>query len=314
MKRKIINSKTLLVVFMSLMTIFVVIFYRRPTPTIVSQNIERAEMLSQAKQLIDIEKLNKELNEKKVDKERSQQLTKTLQDAWKTLLKNETTKFDIAIYDNRTDIYVTYSNKPIPHFYTASIAKVAVLMEVLALDEKGIAGLSTQEQRDAELMITKSNNEVTHKFVKSRLGDYLEIDHLFAALNMSDTQANKESWGLIQTDALDQVKLINAIFGEQPYNRQQDVTYIQQLMSRVDEEQQWGISKNANRYYLKNGWLSLDGKTWLVNSIGKVADQNADYSIAVLTEGNQTFTEGIKLIEKIAGETYKQIEQLTIKD
>ena len=284
------------------------IFNQRPKIKVPSEQIQLTESLSHEKQLIDIEKLNQQLNQKKIQKEHSKQLTEKLQTSWQSLLKNETTKYDIAIYDKQTKTYVTYSNKAIPHFYTASIAKVAVLMEVLALDENGVEGLSNQEQQNAKKMITESNNEVTHQFVKNRLGDYLEINHLFESIGMTDTKANQESWGLIQTDALDQVKLINAVFGEKPYNRPKDSDYIKQLMGSVKEDQRWGISSNSKRYYLKNGWLSLDGETWLVNSIGKIEDSNANYSIAILTEGNASFTKGIELIEKIAKETRQQIE------
>ncbi|MGX6961310.1 hypothetical protein [Vagococcus xieshaowenii] len=306
MNNKIINSKVLLLGIIMMSSWFMIIF-KTHSPTHEPGGIEVDETISEVKQLVDMEQIIINLAKKQQDEHFTNQMMKM----WQALLEDETTKFDVAIYDEKTHNYVTFSNKEVPHFYTASIAKVGVLMEVLALDEKGVSGLSVQEKNNANLMITKSNNEVTHQFVKQRLGSYLEIDHLFDSLGMEDTKANKETWGLIQTDALDQVKLINAIFSQQPYNRSEDVSYIKQLMANVDKEQRWGVSKNATDVYLKNGWLSLDGQTWLVNSIGKINDPQANYSIAVLTEGNKSFNDGIRLIETIAGATYNEITKLT---
>lgn len=81
-------------------------------------------------------------------------------------------------------------------------------------------------------------------------------------------------------------------------------------MANVAPDQVWGISgglaDNA-QVELKNGWLELDDG-WVVNTIGHVKTKTSNYTMAVLTNGNDTQDQGIDLIESLSAVTAKQLK------
>lgn len=225
--------------------------------------------------------------------------------SWQPLLESAAGQADIAVYSSKYDTVYTLSNAPTEKFYTASIVKVTILAQLLHEREEQGTFLSDTEQAYAETMIENSDNDAATYLLEDGLGSYSATSRLFSDLKMTNSAADPESWGLTTTTAADQIKLLNAIFYPAAYLSATSQSYVKELMSKVETDQQWGISAGAETFQLKNGWLSLDDTGWNVNSIGHVssAADSDGYTIAVLTNNDQSLEAGQELIEKLAQAT-----------
>lgn len=209
----------------------------------------------------------------------------------------------IAVFHNGT---VTSYNKALTdHFYTASIVKVAIA--TLLLHNRAQQGVALSEDEDELLtdMIENSSNEAATNLLEDYLGGYDSLTALYQALNMTNTTVNMDAWGLTETTAADQLKLLHTVFDKNEYLTPASQQYLQNLMSNVADDQIWGIGAGAKQVFLKNGWLE-DDNGWILNSMGKVISDNdsADnYLMVVLTNGSATQETGEKLIEQLTKET-----------
>jgi hypothetical protein len=61
---------------------------------------------------------------------------------------------------------------------------------------------------------------------------------------------------------------------------------------------------------VKNGWLprSTEGNRWIINTVGRVTDDDTDVSIAVLSHGHASMAAGIKVVEKAAKLTRQNLK------
>lgn len=224
--------------------------------------------------------------------------------AWQKILDDTESSVDIAVYSKKSNASYTLSNAAdTATFPTASIVKVAILADLLHQRASEKTMLSDTEKSYAQQMIQYSDNDAATYLLDTALGGYQATDQLFKDLDMTHSTADASAWGVTQTTAADQLKLLNAVFYDSEYLSAADRSYLQGLMGNVTAEQQWGISAAAEKFQLKNGWLQdTDDSKWIVNSIGHVyQDSDPDgYTIAVLTKGSATMTEGQALIEAIA--------------
>lgn len=232
-----------------------------------------------------------------------------LQDNWEKIAKKYKRNLSIAVYDRQSGNTYSYQTRE-EGFITASIAKVAVLAQLLHNSEHEKRSLKKDELAMTQAMITQSDNGSTHYLVDHQLGGVKNMAQLYTELEMSDTQIDEESWGLTETTATDQVKLLNMIYSEDDYLNASSKQYIKDLMGKVKSDQHWGISATSSEVELKNGWLSVDGSTtWHVNSIGHVTlSKNQTYDIAILTADNPSYEKGISFIEETARSTYQLIQ------
>lgn len=232
-----------------------------------------------------------------------------LKTAWQKILKTTTSRVEIAVYDQNTNQTYQLANvSSTTTIKTAIIVKVSVLTELLKQNMAGDLTLTSSDEAYAKQMITESDNEATTYLLSNRLGGNTAIQDVFADLKMSHSTANADAWGYTTTTATDQLKLLNAIYyNPDNYLATNSRTYIKQLMAEVDSTQDWGISAGATSYQVKNGWLNDKDGTWIINSIGHVTatDTNdADYTIAILTDQNSDESSGITLIEQLAKVTH----------
>jgi hypothetical protein len=62
---------------------------------------------------------------------------------------------------------------------------------------------------------------------------------------------------------------------------------------------------------LKNGWLADAGNTstdgWNINSIGHVHGDGVNYTIAVLTDNNNTEQDGINTIQALSADAWNAV-------
>jgi len=67
---------------------------------------------------------------------------------------------------------------------------------------------------------------------------------------------------------------------------------------------------------LKNGWLADAGdgvQGWNINSIGHVHGDGLNYTIAVLTDNNNTEQDGINTIQSLSSATWKTLNSVDNK-
>ncbi|MFE3584881.1 serine hydrolase [Streptomyces vinaceus] len=186
-------------------------------------------------------------------------------------------------------------------FDSASIVKIDIAAALQLKASRSHLPVTSAEASLTKLMIEKSSNQAATSLWR-KIGGALGLNSANTILGLTNTSGGSASyWGLTQTTALDQLRLLRQIFSTPSALSIDAQSTIQRHMANVDADQRWGVSASGVEEALKNGWLqrSTDGR-WDVNSVGKVKRADGEYLIAVLTKGNQSKTDGIKVIETVA--------------
>lgn len=191
---------------------------------------------------------------------------------------------------------------------TASIIKVDILATVLLQAQDGGRDLTAQERGLAEAMIRHSDND-SASALWQEIGQAPGLESANKRLGLTSTKGGSGLlWGLTQTTARDQIRLLLAVFdtgaskGGSAALNETSRTYIKSLMARIADDQAWGVSAATDAdWALKNGWLqrSTTG-LWDINSIGQVKVKGHRYLVAVLSNGNASMEDGVSLVERTA--------------
>ncbi|MEU4688282.1 serine hydrolase [Actinoplanes sp. NPDC023714] len=210
-------------------------------------------------------------------------------------------EFSIAVYDRKTG--ETYAYRGDEKYETASVVKVQVLACLLLTAQDRGRKVTSSEDALAKRMIRNSDNAATTSLY-SKLGRSSAISACNKRLGLTQTKVSS-SWGLTKTTVKDQVKLLNALVDTKGELTASSRKYAHTLMSTVAEDQDWGVpavAKAGEEATVKNGWLSRSTESglWIINSVGRVTDEDTDVSIAVLSHLNKTMPGGIKVVEKAA--------------
>ena len=235
---------------------------------------------------------------------------KNLTKSWQKTLKEENVNVDVAVYDKKHDKTITLRQSEQDTFSTASIVKVSVLATLLSKHESTNESLTDSQKTLATAMIEQSDNDATTNLLY-QMGGYTAPNELFETLSMNDSKMDAAAWGNSTTTAPDQVTLLRNLFYTSDTLNDDSRQYAKELMSHVESNQSWGITGGVPsdaETSVKNGWLPLDDG-WVVNSIGHVKNKQADYVIAVLTNGDETEEDGIKLIEKLSKQAYRELSK-----
>jgi beta-lactamase class A len=212
-----------------------------------------------------------------------------------------TPEFSVAVLDKKTGNLYAYRGSE--RYETASVVKVQVLACLLLTDQDKDRKLSSAELSLAKRMIQASDNAATTSLF-NRLGRASAITRCNKRLGLKQTTVNN-SWGLTKTTVTDQVKLLSQLVNTKgllnDYSR--DLAY--SLMSTVEEDQDWGVpavAATGEKATVKNGWLqrSTEDNRWIVNTVGRVTDDDTDVSIAVLSHENSSMPGGISAVQKAA--------------
>lgn len=209
------------------------------------------------------------------------------------------------VHDLTTDrIYGYHRSLQLP---TASTSKVGILMALLL--KTRWHKLSGQTRREAERMIRFSDNRAADRlYVRIGLESGLAAANRKFGLKRTYTPAGRcvdlYCWGITQTTAEDQIRLIRALVTGKSPLAEEDRRRVLRLMERVTSDQKWGISAAACRndvVSLKNGWLRhVSNKRWAVVSAGLIRGDGHDYAVAVLTEDSGSMGTGIAKVEGAA--------------
>ncbi|MER6954598.1 serine hydrolase [Streptomyces sp. NPDC000618] len=188
-------------------------------------------------------------------------------------------------------------------FDTASIVKVDILATLLLQAQQADRRLTAAEKSYATAMIENSDN-VSASELWRIIGKAEGLDAANEVFGLTGTEGGDDMlWGLTQTTAADQLRLLQQVFGDDSKLSEASQSYLQGLMRQIAADQHWGVSAAADgsSWALKNGWLARSTTAlWDVNSIGRVTVDGRDYLVAVLSNGNATQATGISLVESVA--------------
>ncbi|MFI9646341.1 serine hydrolase [Streptomyces sp. NPDC052040] len=192
---------------------------------------------------------------------------------------------------------------------TASIVKVDILAAVLLQAQDAGRQLTPDELDHAEAMIRRSDND-SATALWQQIGGAPGLEAANKRLGMTTTKGGPGLlWGLTRTTARDQIRLLRAVFGTRPAAdpaspalREESREYIRTLMTRIEDDQAWGVSAAGRAgWALKNGWLQRTASgLWDINSIGQVAVDGHHYLVAVLSDGSPSMKDGVALVEEAA--------------
>jgi hypothetical protein len=210
-------------------------------------------------------------------------------------------EMSVAVQDTESGKWAAFGEGA---FDTASIVKVDILATLLLQAQDAGRKLTAQERDYTAKMIQKSDNDSTSA-LWTQIGSAAGLDAANERLGLTQTQGGEGTvWGITQTTAQDQVRLLQSVFGAKSPLSSASRAYMQQLMYHVDVDQAWGVSAAADEgrpTALKNGWLQRSQtQKWDVNSIGRIEKDGRVYFMAVLLNGCSTEEVGIKLVEQAA--------------
>jgi Beta-lactamase enzyme family len=210
-------------------------------------------------------------------------------------------EFSVAVLDKKTG--ERYSFRGSETYETASVVKVQVLACLLLTAQDAGRDLTSSELSLARRMIRASDNDATTALF-SRLGRAPAVTRTNKRLGLTSTRVS-DSWGLTRTTVNDQVKLLSELVGVKGPLDAGSRKLAFQLMSTVEEDQDWGVpavAKAGEITTVKNGWLprSTEGNRWIINTVGRVTGGDTDVSIAVLSHRNASMSGGIGVVERVA--------------
>ncbi|GAA0449321.1 hypothetical protein Ade02nite_58260 [Paractinoplanes deccanensis] len=230
--------------------------------------------------------------------QRRKQLTAAL-----TKLAPTVPEFSVAVLDRKTG--ERFEFKGTEKFDTASVVKASILACTLLQAQDDDRKLTASQRQLTAKSIQNSDNDATTALFTA-LGKVSGLTACNKRLGLTQTVVNS-AWGLTRTTADDQVRLLSEFVDPKSPLSVNSRQYAFQLMTTVAEDQDWGVpvvAKAGETATVKNGWdtRQADGGLWAVNTIGRVtsADKKTDVSIAVLSHNNQTYEDGIALVEKVA--------------
>jgi hypothetical protein len=208
-------------------------------------------------------------------------------------------QFAVAVLDHRTGTSYTYGGDLA--IRTASVVKVDILTAVVLQAQDAGRDLTASEQSLAAAMIRNSDNDAASTLWWS-IGGSAGLAASEARLGLTQTVPGAgEYWGATTTTVADRIRLLDIIadpagplagYGE----------CILGLMGTVELDQAWGVSAaatGADEVALKNGWIGLDDG-WTVNSIGRITGATSDVTMAILSQSQPSYAEGIASVEHIA--------------
>jgi hypothetical protein len=208
----------------------------------------------------------------------------------------------VAVDDLTTGADAAYGGAQ--EFVTASIVKVDILSTLLYQAQQSGQPLLPDEQALATTMIDNSNDDAASDLYADA-GSAAGLDQANQVFGLGETTAGTDgAWGLTSTTVADQIRMLRLVFTRPSVLTTQSQDYIQDLMSQVEADQEWGVPAAADDgtpFMVKDGWLP-SGTTdlWEINSIGEVAHDGQRMLIAVLSEGNATEDSGISLVQTVA--------------
>ncbi|HNV10233.1 MAG TPA: serine hydrolase [Propionibacteriaceae bacterium] len=216
------------------------------------------------------------------------------------------TKTGVAVLDHRTGAHYGYASTWANN--TASIVKVILVAGVLRRARRLGRALTTTEKTATRNAIIYSDNNAATTCYRIIGGDS-GILATAKAFGMWDTLPwSGYGWGRTWTTALDQRKLISALYLGSSALHSTDRAYLWGLMGKTDPAQSWGVGivrSSTVTVNMKNGWVPLSNDNlWRVNTVGHVKGNGRNYTLTVLCGSVPTLSTGITRVNTISRNVY----------
>lgn len=228
--------------------------------------------------------------------------------AFLNFVHSRSSTVSVAVYDAQNG--QTYLYNPGLRFDTASIVKATIMADLLHQAEVSGRPLTAEEQALMVPMIEQSNNNDASA-LWNFAGRSAGINRFLQLAGMNQTTPGRYGyWGLTQTSALDQVKLVRDYAYSNPLIANPGRNYALYLMEHVVSWEDWGVSGGVPRtatIALKNGWLPIGSGGWEINSIGYINGSGRNYVVAVLSRNNPSESYGITTIQGISGILWREL-------
>jgi beta-lactamase class A len=247
--------------------------------------------------------------EQTVKTDQSSKEQSELTSAWKESLDSDPAdgNVDVAVFDNDSDMTADYTNTSTT-FNAASIAKLSILEDLLWHNQQqGTSGLTADQMANAQPMIENSDDNAATTLY-DQIGEGDELNNIFKQIGTAST-SDGPHWGLTQTTAPDQLKVINEIAYPGKLFTAASAKVADNLMNNIESDQRWGVTAGVPTgvtVELKDGWLDYN-QGWNVNSVGHVHGDGDDYTIAVLTDNNKSEQDGINTVQQLSAITWNTL-------
>ncbi|MCF1594412.1 serine hydrolase, partial [Streptomyces muensis] len=151
----------------------------------------------------------------------------------------EGVEVSVAVLDLASGASASYGDRA---FDTASIVKVDILAALLLQAQDAGRRLTATEKSYATAMIERSDNASASELWRA-IGQAEGLDAANERLGLTRTEGGDGMlWGLTQTTAEDQLRLLRQVFGTDSELSEDSRTYLGGLMGRIAAGQRWGVS------------------------------------------------------------------------
>ncbi len=228
--------------------------------------------------------------------------------AFRTYAASRGGEITAAVYDAVSGR--TYSYQTGVKVDTASVIKVAIMAAVLRGAELAGRSLTPTEIKDMTRMIEASDNDAATDLwfaIGGRDGMTAFLQEAGLSESVTDPAGH---WGLTQTTALDQVKLMKDFVFPTALLSFSSQAYGLSLLENVIPADDWGVSggvPDGVAVALKNGWLPIGTAEWIVNSVGYVQGRGRNYVIAILSRGSPTFADGVQTLDELSTMVWNEL-------
>lgn len=200
---------------------------------------------------------------------------------------------------------VRYDWGPSSGMTAASVAKLLLLESSLLQQQDRGESAGGGEVDALTSMIEHSDNDAADA-VYAAQGGSGGLRQVMPRLGLSSTVLGADDqWGLSTTGAADQLALLHNLVSAGGPLSAASRAFALRLMGDVEADQRWGVGAAADPstdFANKNGWLPVDddGGRWAVNSVGIITVHGHQVLLAVLTQHDDSFDDGIGLVGNLA--------------
>ena len=204
-------------------------------------------------------------------------------------------------YDVTRGRYYTYNMDG--RSITGSSMKVAIMLTFLNLTESQGREPNDTETALLTTMIENSDNDSASTLYYDIIGGVGGVSRYLNKIGITGLNPDPNAWGDSMISPLVMTHLLTLLY-EGKVLTQQDRQLALNLMEHIELDQRFGVGDTAPddaTVAMKNGWLPDDDGLWAVNSSGIVTLGKETYIISVYTIENNSFGDGIDLLNHICG-------------
>lgn len=207
----------------------------------------------------------------------------------------------VAVYVPAQNRMYQYNAEP--EFPIASVVKVPIMLAVMDRAVRKGEAISQLESDLISAMITQSDNDATTE-LWNMIGGAPAVEDFLRRSGITGATIDRMDWGESAMSAQSAARLMGMLIEGQALD-QPHREYALELLTHIDPTQDWGavtVGQQHGEAGVKNGWYP-EYEGWVLASTGYVLpeDGRPAFTIAVFTDGWDSFSTGVGELESIAG-------------